>query len=164
MEPRIELLEEKRLVGMHLKMSLTENRTGELWRSFMPRRREIGTIKNNNLYSIQVYPEAFSPEKEPEREFEKWATVETDGADQIPEGMELFCLPGGLYAVFEYKGMSNDDSIFRYIYGKWLPESGYEADDRPQFELLGEKYKNMDPESEEEIWIAIKERAGGIEQ
>jgi len=32
-------------------------------------------------------------------------------------------------------------------------------DNRPHFEVLGEKYKNGDPESEEEIWIPVKEKA-----
>jgi AraC family transcriptional regulator len=32
----------------------------------------------------------------------------------------------------------------------------YELDDRPHFEILGDKYKNNDPNSEEEIWIPIK--------
>jgi AraC family transcriptional regulator len=37
-----------------------------------------------------------------------------------------------------------------------LPNSAYELDDREHFELLGEKYKNNDPNSEEEIWIPIR--------
>jgi AraC family transcriptional regulator len=37
-----------------------------------------------------------------------------------------------------------------------LPNSNYHLDDRPHFEILGEKYKNADPGSEEEIWIPIK--------
>jgi AraC family transcriptional regulator len=67
-------------------------------------------------------------------------------------------LPSGLYAVFDYKGSSNDQSIFLYIFGSWLPNSGYNLDDRPHFEVLGNKYKNNDPTSEEEIWIPIKPR------
>lgn len=38
----------------------------------------------------------------------------------------------------------------------WLPASDYNLDNRPHFEVLGEKYKNNDPTSEEEIWIPIK--------
>jgi AraC family transcriptional regulator len=37
-----------------------------------------------------------------------------------------------------------------------LPNSAYALDDRAHFEVLGEKYKNNDPSSEEEIWIPIK--------
>jgi AraC family transcriptional regulator len=45
---------------------------------------------------------------------------------------------------------------FQYIFGTWLPNSEYVLDNRPHFEILGEKYKNDDPTSEEEIWIPIK--------
>jgi AraC family transcriptional regulator len=41
MIPKIEYLHEKKLVGKRLSMSIGNNRTGELWRSFMPLRREI---------------------------------------------------------------------------------------------------------------------------
>ncbi len=84
----------------------------------------------------------------------KWATVEVTDFDKIPKGMEGFTLPGGLYAVFPHRVMDTD--IFQYIYTTWLPNSTYSLDDRPHFELLGEKYKNNDPDSEEEIWIPVR--------
>ena len=65
-------------------------------------------------------------------------------------------MPGGLYAVFFYKGSSSDTKIFQYIFTNWLPDSGYTLDNRPHFEILGENYKNGDPGSEEEIWIPVK--------
>ena len=70
--------------------------------------------------------------------------------------MESFVLEGGLYAVFDYKGLNTDNKIFLYIFRDWLPASEYELDDRPQFEVLGENYKNNDPDSQEEIWIPVK--------
>jgi AraC family transcriptional regulator len=53
--------------------------------------------------------------------FVKWAAVEVSQFEQIPEGMECFELPGGLYAVFFYKGSSTDNSIFKMIFNEWLP-------------------------------------------
>jgi AraC family transcriptional regulator len=157
MEPRIEKLSEKKLVGKRMKMSLDNNKTGELWRSFMPRRREIQNNLTSELISMQVYDQAvdfgnFS------QEFEKWAVIEVSDFESVPDGMETFVLTGGLYAVFLYKGSSTDTRIFQTIFGEWLPNSSYLLDDRPHFELLGEKYKNADPNSEEEIWIPIKSR------
>lgn len=61
-----------------------------------------------------------------------------------------------MYAVFDYKGSSDDGSVFKYIFNTWLPQSGYQLDNRPHFEVLGDKYRNSDPNSEEEIWIPIK--------
>jgi AraC family transcriptional regulator len=58
--------------------------------------------------------------------------------------------------VFHYKGLSTDTSIFQYIFGTYLPASEYELDQRPHFEILGDKYKNMDTESEEDIYIPIR--------
>ena len=41
MEPRLTILKEKKLVGIQLKMSLTNNLTGKLWGSFVPKIKEI---------------------------------------------------------------------------------------------------------------------------
>lgn len=158
MTPRIENLSEKKLIGKQLTMSLADNKTAELWRSFVPRRREISNNLTNDLISMQVYRPAHFVDFNPSNEFIKWAAVEVPDFDQVPIEMETFTLPGGLYAVFDYKGSGNDPHIFQYIFGTWLPGSAYDLDDRPHFEILGDKYKNNDPASEEEIWIPIKSK------
>ena len=158
MVPRIEKLNEKKLVGKRMTMSLADNKTGELWRSFMPRRREITNNLTNDMISMQVYKPTHFTDFNPTNEFEKWATVEVTNFDNVPVDMETFTLIGGLYAVFDYKGLSTDNSIFQYIFGKWLPSSEYDLDNRPHFEVLGDKYKNNDPTSEEEIWIPIQQK------
>ena len=45
---------------------------------------------------------------------------------------------------------------FQYIFTNWLPNSEYELDNRPHFEILGDKYINGSADSEEEIWIPVK--------
>lgn len=156
MKPRIENLTEKKLIGKRLTMSLADNKTGELWRNFMPNRRLIINNLTNDMISLQVYKPSHFANFNPTNEFEKWALVEVSNFDNVPNDMETFTLAGGLYAVFDYKGLSTDSSIFQFIYGTWLPNSDYNLDDRPHFEVLGEKYKNNDPNSEEEIWIPIQ--------
>lgn len=74
----------------------------------------------------------------------------------LSDNMESFVLNDGVYAVFDYKGLNTDSRIFIYIFKKWLPQSDYLLDERPHFEILGERYKNADPGSEEEIWIPVK--------
>jgi AraC family transcriptional regulator len=154
MQPQFVTIEPKKLLGICLEMSLAENLTGELWRSFMPRLKEIETRVGNNLYSLQVYEEDYFQQFNPAREFEKWALAEVRNFSMIPDEMEPFELPGGLYAVFQHKGMGTD--IFQKIFSEWLPNSGYSLDNRPHFEILGEKYKQGSPDSEEEIWIPVK--------
>jgi AraC family transcriptional regulator len=131
LQPRIENLSEKKLVGMHLTMSLANNRTGELWQSFMPRRKEISNCVTNDLISMQVYNPDYFAKFSPANEFEKWATVEVTDFSHVPTGMETFTLAGGLYAVFDYKGSSNDPTIFQYIFTTWLTQSAYLLDNRP---------------------------------
>ena len=155
MQPIIKTLTAKKLIGKRITMSLAENKVVSLWQSFMPRRKEIQNIVSADLFSLQVYDESFDF-TQPSQEFDKWAAIEVSTFDVIPDGMEAFELVGGLYAVFLYKGLSTDTSIFRYIFGEWLVTSEYLLDNRPHFEILGEKYKNNDPNSEEEIWIPIK--------
>ena len=158
MTPRIQTISVKKLVGRGLTMSLANNRTGELWQNFMPKRREISNSVSNDLISMQVYKPNHFRDFKPTNEFEKWASVEVSNFEIVPTDMETFLLAGGLYAVFDYKGSSKDPSIFQYIFGTWLPSSDFLLDDRPHFEILGDKYKNNDPTSEEEIWIPIRHK------
>ncbi|MBM3431679.1 MAG: GyrI-like domain-containing protein [Bacteroidetes bacterium] len=138
-------------------MSYADYRIGELWGSFMPRRKEIRNNLTSDLKSLVVYPISHFVDFKPTNEFERWATIEVENFDEVPTEMETYISPSGLYAVFTYKGTSSGASdFFRYIYGEWVPNSNYILDDRAHFEVLGEKYKNNDPSSEEEIWIPIK--------
>jgi AraC family transcriptional regulator len=158
MTPRIEIVNEKKLIGKRLRMSFAEYKVGELWKSFMSRRKEITNNLTNDLVSMAIYNPTHYTDFNLTNEFEKWATVEVADFDNVPTEMETFVLPSGLYAVFDYKGLNTDNSIFQYIFGIWLPNSDYILDNRPHFEVLGDKYKNNDPTSEEEIWIPIKSK------
>ncbi|MBX7240794.1 MAG: GyrI-like domain-containing protein [Bacteroidia bacterium] len=155
LQPEIIYLTEKKLVGKCMIMSLKEYKIAELWRSFMPERNKIPRkLSNVELVSLKNYEDILTGN--PEQKFEQWALTEVTDFEGIPDGMSPFVLKGGLYARFDYKGLNTPD-IFIYIYGTWLPSSGYLLDNRPHFEVLGEKYKNGDPDSEEEIWIPLKQ-------
>ena len=157
MIPRTETINEKKLVGKRMTMSYADYRIGELWGSFMPRRKEITNTLTNDLISLVVYAPNHFIDFKPTNQFERWATVEVEDFNKLPDEMETYNLSNGLYAVFNYKGMSSGASaFFQYIYTEWVPNSNYILDDRAHFEVLGEKYKNNDPSSEEEIWIPIK--------
>lgn len=156
MEPRIETIKGKKLIGKRLKMSFSENKTAELWRNFMPRRTEIKNNIGTELYSLQIYDPSHFTSFNLNTEFEKWALIEVLDFDILPEGMEAFILTGGAYVVFIHKGLNSDNSTFRYIFESWLPNSDFQLDNRPHFEILGNKYKNGQLDSEEEVWIPVK--------
>lgn len=154
---RLETLTEKKLLGSHVRMSLAQNQTGMLWRSFGMKRREVKNSVDSLRYSIEIYNATYFDNFSPGNEFDKWAALEVTDFDTIPEGMETITLPGGLYAVFLHKGnASMGPTTFQYIFGSWLPGSEFVLDNRPHFEVMGEKYKNEDPDSEEELWVPIK--------
>ncbi len=158
MEPHITKIKLKLLIGKKLRMSVMNDRTVELWQSFMPWRSEISQVANNFLYSVQVfdsgkYFEQFSPEAE----FEKWAAVEVSEFSEIPDKMETLKIPEGNYAVFNYKGPASAAlPFFQYIFQDWIPNSEYAVDNRPHFALMGEKYRGNNSDSEEEIWVPVR--------
>lgn len=160
MEPRIKQLPKKTLVGKSTRMSLVDNKTREVWQSFMVDKNAISNAIGVDLYSIQIYDELdYFDNFSPQTEFTKWAAIEVDSISNIPNGFKYFTIESGPYAVFTHKGTTAEfPKTFQYILGVWLPKSEYRLDHRPHFELLGKKYKNNDPNSEEEVWIPIKKK------
>lgn len=157
-EPRIEICAEKKLVGKRLTMTLAHDTTFALWQSFMPQRKHIANLLSADLFCVQVYQPSLDPTTfNQNTAFEKWAVAEVSDFDNIPAGLESLHLPGGLYAVFLYKGASDAAAeTFRYIFETWLPGAAFTLDNRPHFEWMGAKYKNGHPDSEEEFWIPVK--------
>ena len=156
MNPDIIELGHKTLIGIPMQMSVTDNQTPRLWSTFMPRLHEVEGRVNDEFISLQQFDPDYFRTFNPARKFTKWASVEVSQMDDVPVGMECFELPAGLYAIFHYKGLPGNPEIFQFIYGKWLPSSGYSLDDRPHFEVLGSKYRRDSAESEEDIYIPIK--------
>ena len=156
MLPTIKTITEKKLIGISILMSLTDNKTYELFSSFMPRRKEIKNTISTDVFDVIVYPKNYYKVFNPATNYKKWAMLEVSDFNDIPKGMETFTLESGLYAVFHYKGLHTDMSIFKYIFETWLPNADYLLDHRPHFEILGDNYKNNDPNSEEDIYIPIK--------
>jgi AraC family transcriptional regulator len=157
LSPEIRTTERRILAGKSVTMSLIDNRTGELWRTFMPLRKSILSPVNPVLYSVNVYGKDYFAEFNPSKEFIKWAGIEISDAKDTPGELEPFELPAGMYAVFLYKGLPADGArFFQAIYTQWLPRSEYQLDHRPHFEVLDNRYKNDSPDSEEEIWIPVK--------
>jgi len=143
-----------------MRMSLANNKTHQLWRSFMLDRQAIKKTVGTDLFSAQVYDEVlYFKNFNPNVEFTKWAAIEVENQEEIPNNFKAFTIESGLYAVFLHKGtVAEFPKTFQYIFNNWLPQSGYKLDDRPHFELLGKKYKNNSPDSEEEVWIPIKKK------
>jgi len=159
-EPEIITIAAKNFTGICMRMSFSNHRPFEVWSRFMPRRKEIGGVKDGRLYSIEVFPKGFFENYSADAEFEKWAASEVQEAGNPPAGMQELHCPEGLYAVFVHKGPdSRAAETYNYIFSEWLPASGYEADYRPHFAVMGEKYKRGAEDSEEDICIPVKKKS-----
>jgi AraC family transcriptional regulator len=157
MKPKIETIQARKLVGFRQQMSLAENLTAQLWRSFMPRRHEVKNRATNEYISMQVYSVTGGQIFSPTTVFEKWAVVEVLADDSVPDGMESYTLAGGQYAVFVHNGpASAAPKTMRHIFGTWLPDSEFVLDNREHFEILPDGYDPLDKHAHEEIWIPIR--------
>ena len=158
-EPRIETTTPKHIAGKRLSMTYAADRTSELFRSFMPHRNLIENLTGDEVYAVNVFMPGTTPATiTTETVFEKWAAIEVTEPGNLPEGMEHFILPGGMYAIFIHKGPAAAFArTFGFIFGTWLPVSGFQFDaNRPRFEKINHGYRPDDPEAEEEIWIHIQ--------
>lgn len=147
------------LAGFNKTMSLAENKTFNLWREFMPVKNQLQGLTGTELYSVEVYPQDYFENFSPVKEFEKWAAAPVQSAYEPDDPFQVLDIPEGLYAVFLYRGRSTEaHKAYQYIFGEWMPDSEYTVDDRPHFAVMGEKYRNDDPDSEEELWVPIKKK------
>lgn len=154
--PSLQTIKSKKLIGHHRTMSFQDNSTYTLWNRFMPLRHTITNAIGNELYNVQLYAVGFFEHFNPSHPFEKWACKEVSDFENIPDGMSTIEIPEGLYAVFHYKGDNSQAAeMYNYIFTEWMPNSGYQLDLRPHFEILGEDYRYNDPNSEEDIYIPI---------
>lgn len=154
---KTEHIDSKKVVGFSTIHNLVNPNTVALWQKFMPLRNEIKGRVSGDLLCIQNYsnPEYFSCFN-PENEFETWAVAEVTTMEEQQTYWQHFEIPSGLYAVFIHKGgPSTFSDSAAFIYGEWLPASGYTLDNRPHFEILGAKYIHNDPNCEEEVWIPV---------
>lgn len=159
-QPRIEIIEELRLIGQRVRMSFINNKSQNLFKTFMPRKNEIKNSVDPDVYSVEIYDNnMFFEPFDPTKEFEKWAAVKVSACSKVPAEMDCLIIPSGEYAVFTYKGDGRKVSeTYQNILQNWFPNSSYQLDHRPHFALMGEKYINEDPDSEEELWFPIKKK------
>jgi len=160
MEPKLIEIADRKLIGMRVRTSNSENTARELWQRFKPRVKEIEGRTSTDFYSVQIFEDDTTFENlTPATMFEKWAAVEVDRPGNLPEGMETLTILGGTYAVFVHRGLpSAFGKTASYIYGEWMPGSDYELDARPHFEIMSEAYRADDPNAEEEVWLPVRKK------
>ncbi len=107
-----------------------------LWQKLFPRISEIQSADPEISLGVII------AEADCEGELDYLAGKPVTHTDQIPEGMSVLQLPGGLYARFTHTGpLSDIRKTMSRIYTEWAPQSGYEFDQRPDIEIYDHRFR-----------------------
>lgn len=162
MEPRIICKEGKTLVGIARKINQEENLKHDLLskvkNEFMTMLASIEHRVNDvTFYAAYDYDPIDIEKEDDEINYTYYFGVETVGHDSIPKGMVRKTIPQARYAVFTYdvanqtlNGQKLEQSIYDYIDGVWLPNSGLELAETPDYEVIDSKGGIL------EVYISIK--------
>lgn len=157
MEPTIEIFPSKTFVGLRQTVTITTDNPVALWRPFRMSMKEIGNGIFDKLYSIQDFDGVDFSNFTANTEFQKWAAIEVTEAKHIPTGMEVLEMPQGKYAIFIHKGTpATFKKTTDYIFGEWLPNSGFELDNRPHLSIMSKDYRPDDAAAKELVCIPVK--------
>lgn len=156
MEPKFIEVEAFRVIGMMANFN-DETKQGipDLWRIFGPRMQEVSVRIEGTTYGV-CFPAALDEEN-----FDYMAAVPVDNFDTIPDGMVARTVPAHKFAVFTHRTgedtMHNDlQKSMQYIWGTWLPNSGYEHAKVPDFELYDSRMDPITETGEFDIYLPVK--------
>jgi AraC family transcriptional regulator len=139
-------------------MSLQNDRTSELWRTFRSELPKSPDFENIEMFNFKIFSPPFDLATfKPDTIFTKWAAIAESENKITPPVWEILTVLEGLYAVFEFNGAAAEFApALSHIYGVWLPNSEFLLDDRPHFEVLPPSYHPFNVSNQEEIWIPVK--------
>ncbi len=129
----------------------------EAWAEFSKRSGEIRHAIKPGVFGIEDYSRDFDMNEGGFPKYYYTAGFEVNEITHIPAGMKSKEIPAANYAVFTYEGpVSGIHEFFGFIYGEWMPKSGFSMD--PKLSLDFEHYSepNMDMDHVHlEIWVPI---------
>jgi predicted transcriptional regulator YdeE len=150
MEPKIATRPAFKVIGMKYHGTAQENEIPQLWVNFMGRWNEIQHRVDTLLsYGVTTSFDFVS------REFDYIACIPVEEIAEIPDGMVGIEIPEGTYAEFTTTIPTMMES-YKYANDKWLPQSGYVRDYRPEFEEYPGEFNPDDPESRFRFYVPIK--------
>ena len=83
--------------------------------------------------------------------------VEVTEFSQLPPELQRVRVPANRYAVFTHSGhVSTIRSTWFAIWNKWLPKSGHELADAPDFERYDARFDARSGAGDVEIWVPLK--------
>jgi AraC family transcriptional regulator len=120
------------------------------WQRFTPYIGNIRTQVGNVAYGVCINADDAG-------NFEYLCGVEVSSFDGVPDELSRVRIPARRYAVFEHRDhVSTIRGSFNAIWAKWLPESGFEIAEAPDFERYDERFDPRTGNGGVEIWIPLK--------
>jgi predicted transcriptional regulator YdeE len=141
MEPKIVTRPAFTVVGMKYHGKNKNNEIPQMWQAFLPRKGGI-----EHMVAPQIAYGLCDAFDEEDGEFDYVAGFEVDSATGVPEGMVSWEVPESRYAVFTCT-MATIREAYNYAFETWLPQSGYQRADSPDFELYDERSNANVPDS-----------------
>lgn len=121
-----------------------------LWQRFVP---HIGRVPGQQGW--ETFGLCCNPQED--GSFEYIAGVRVNRTDALPPGFTLQHLPARRYAVFPHRGhISSIHETFTAIFQRWLPESGLQMADAPEFERYSADFNPMAGTGQVEIWVPLQ--------
>jgi AraC family transcriptional regulator len=120
------------------------------WQRFLPHIGAIPGQLGKMAYGVRC-------NSDEDGDFDYICGVAVSSFSKLPSEWSRVRVPAQKYAVFSHREhISTIRSTWSTIWNKWLPESGQELVDAPDFERYGEEFDSRTGVGGLEIWIPIK--------
>lgn len=156
LKPEIVCKDGKQLLGIARKINQSENLQFGLLAKVKAEFGEMEAMIANRVnagsyYAVYDYnPEDINKEDEAIN-YTYFYCVEVAEDDNVPAGMVKKVIPQAKYAVFHFDAVHNTlngerltQGVYDYIDGVWLPDSGFELAETPDYEVIDENENRVD--------------------
>ena len=149
MEPKIVQLDKFNIVGLPYIGDNEHQEISQMWGVFNQRSGEIKHLTPVDAAYGICYPH-------PTARMEYIAAYKVTELTDIPNGMVGKEVPAQTYVVFQAHGLDDIGSTYHRILQEWLPASGYQPGDGPDFELYDEEFDPVTASGTLYIYFPIK--------
>ena len=119
------------------------------WQRFAPYIGSVAGQAGNDAYGVRYNSD--------DNGLDYLCGVEVGEFSQLPPELSRVRVPANRYAVFTHYGhISAIRSTWSTIWSKWLPKSGHQIADAPDFERYDARFDPRSGNGEVEIWVPLK--------
>lgn len=158
LSPDIVEVPSMRILGLAYEMSVADNESVAVW----DRLNSLLAGTDDDVFAGDRYSLYESGADCSQTTFQEGTAVRAFVGVECPEGRAIEGLAekrfaGGRYAKFVHRGSVDLLlSTYRYLWGVWFPQSGYDLADRDDFERYTPRFHGPhDPDSEIEIYFPV---------